>query len=237
MRLILPGSKEYGFTERALSQRLVTGPTDPFNANVVMRVHGNFIDTSLVANPFTVVQSGGLPFIDSANKVYGTESMGFDNAGSASCPFNAAWDLGGRSFTVNLWYRTTFFGNHGLFSTGGSAGIAVRLSFDNLQWMQNGNGSGSFNTAFSGYDGLWHHLEFSYDQSTNAMRVYIDGTRVRATSGATITAFDSSDFSLGLSPFGEKFKQGNIQDLLITADVVRNTGPTLTLPIAPYPDA
>lgn len=215
---------------------IVPRPFDPLDDLVVLRIHGDFIDTSQVGNVFTVTQAGGFPKIDTVAPIYGAASMGFNNLGTVTAPGNPALDLGGGSYTVNAWIKTTYNGNQGIFnvSTVG-AGFGIRLSLGNIQWSQDGGGTGSYQITFPYDDGVWHHLEFSYDSTTNIQRVYVDGA-IQAIHGPTVLtiAYDGTPINIGSSFLGEKFR-GNIEDILVTK-AVRHLGPSFTPPTAPYPD-
>ena len=118
----------------------------------------------------------------------GGNALSFDGSND-QVQLNSGISIGGSSFTLEAWYSLANNPSsqqyHKVFLASVGTGVGNSYQAVNLYFVDNGSGT-KINTGFYGedlsaswtYDASWHHVAFTFDQSTKQGILYLDGTSI-----------------------------------------------------------
>lgn len=198
---------------------------------------------------------GATGSISAVEKKFGAGSFEGTNGGavnpstsSVSIPDSPDWHFAANQFTVELWVRfktvddiMSFIGQY--TNTGNQRAWWLQWtgpSFSNiLRFGYSTNGLTGITTEFTWNPVIdtWYHLAVDRD-SSNDIRVYLDGTVVATTNAGSDSIFNStSELFIGKirsAGFDDQPHNGFIDDVRITSRFARHRGVAFTPPAAPY---
>lgn len=226
---------------------------DPNFASVVLLTNFNGVDgaTSASDNSFSahsLTFNGNAQLDTGVLTPWGAGSLLLDGTGDwVSAGDSADWQFSGE-FTIEGWARLSVTGTCLLFGQSKeSSQRSIRMYFEDTGtterftanfWVTDVSTAthnlitGDLNTA----TGTWFHWAFSRD-SSNKMRVHIDGVMQASKTSATGTNFNSnSDFRIGGQENNSSLWNGNMAEIRVTKGVCRYpSDSSFTPPTAAFP--
>lgn len=226
---------------------------DPNFANVVLLTNFNGVDgaTSASDNSFSahsLTFNGNAQLDTGVLTPWGDGSLLLDGTGDwVSAGDSSDWQFSGE-FTIEGWARLSVTGTCLLFGQSKeSSQRSLRMYFEDTGtterftanfWVTDVSTAthnlitGDLNTP----TGTWFHWAFSRD-SSNKMRVHIDGVMQASKTSATGTNFNSnSDFRIGGQENNSALWNGHIAEVRITKGVCRYpSDSSFTPPTAAFP--
>ena len=173
------------------------------------------LDTSGLAN--SAVAKSNVTFV--AGKV-GAQAAQFDGTSSyAQIPASVAND-----FTIAYWVKTTATGGAGQWWNGlglvdgempGAASDFGTSLVGNKAAFGVGNPDTTITSSTAINDGQWHHVAATRNNTTGAMKLYVDGILQASANGPTGTRAAPTGFRLGGIQSGGGFFPGTLDDVRI----------------------
>lgn len=212
--------------------------------NVQLLIPGDTSTNDFSSYSRSVTANGGAASSASQSR-WGGGSISFNGSGQyLTVADNAALELGGSDFAIELWLRTTQTTAYATLVSRGSGG------FGSGSWslMLNASGAGSIALYASDFsssvpmlltsgvsvtDGAWHHVAWVRNGTQHSL--YVDGTRYANVTSSIIISDISSSLAIGtdLVYSGRDFS-GFIDDLRYTVGQSRYNGSTITVPTAAF---
>lgn len=170
-----------------------------------------------------VDSSGNLPNLTNSNVTYGAGQYG--NAayfnGSTSFFVGTGPDLNGQSFTFSAWlWRDAGGGQEIYFSQGSGDGthnnLHLRVYDDGL--MRFGFLNNDLDAPAGTFVmGQWNHVVLTYDATTNARKIYLNGGAAKASDTSVSDFIGNTDLNIGrwIRNGGDQYWTGRIDDLKI----------------------
>lgn len=218
--------------------------------NVVLLSHLNGVDTDTYAEDSSrsqhVLTFVGNAQLDRAQKQFGTASLLLDGTGDeVTVPDSADFDLGAGEFTIECWYRAaSTAAGHTLVSQWGTSGnfgwlVTWDQGFGGMRFLYSTDGTNFFfidGASFTPTIGQWYHITVTRD-SSNDVRIFIDGTQSGSTTTAAVTINNSTQvLSIGSrGDVGSEDMNGHLDDVRITKNVARYTA-DFSAPGDQFPD-
>lgn len=240
-RLVMKGGVADAFDDESGVNVGINGGIDSF-ARLVL--HGESLPVIDSSNyQLTLGQNTSVVSIDTTNFKFGSGSLRFPGTGNSflTIPDEAIPEFANNDFTVDFWYRTSNV------STGNEVILTKRPTNGETSSFEIGrNGSGlqilmSSSTA-NGWDiivstagtliaNTWHHV--ACVRNGTAIRMYLDGVQVAASTSSATAKNDSSQWLFGRFPDGTGQLNGWIDEFRISVGVARWTA-NFTPPTSPY---
>lgn len=212
--------------------------------NVQLLIPGDTSTNDFSSYSRSVTANGGAASSASQSR-WGGGSISFNGSGQyLTVADNAALELGGSDFAIELWLRTTQTTAYATLVSRGSG------DFGSGSWslMLNASGAGSIALYASDFsssvpmlltsgvsvtDGAWHHVAWVRNGTQHSL--YVDGTRYANVTSSIIISDISSSLAIGtdLVYSGRDFS-GFIDDLRYTVGQSRYNGSTITVPTAAF---
>lgn len=221
---------------------------DPYWNSVVLAMHMDGADASTTfvdEKGHAVTVSGGAK-LSTTSPARGTACAVFDGTGDyLSFGDTADHELGGGSFTIEFWLKTTqtlayacpIGRDTGTFPAGA---WSILLNGPGSGYIQFWNASYSTSAAQLSpasnpaiNDGAWHHVAIVRNGS--AMALYKDGTSIATATWTGSIADLAAGVNIGRDQGYSRDFNGSIDDLRITKGVARYTA-NFTPPTDPFPD-
>lgn len=212
--------------------------------NVQLLIPGDTSTNDFSSYSRSVTANGGAASSASQSR-WGGSSISFNGSGQyLTVADNAALELGGSDFAIELWLRTTQTTAYATLVSRGSGG------FGSGSWslMLNASGAGSIALYASDFsssvpmlltsgvsvtDGEWHHVAWVRNGTEHSL--YVDGTRYANVTSSIIISDISSSLAIGTDlVYSGRDLSGFIDDLRYTVGQSRYNGSTITVPTAAF---
>ena len=161
-------------------------------------------------------------------------SMSFDGTDDV-LTLSSAMATSGTDWSVSFWIKTIQTGGNKtiLSTTGGGTGSSryISLNWNKLTFFSSDN-SFDITSVLSVNDGVWHNIVFTYNYTSGAWILYIDGAL--DTSQTATTGIDIPNWNSFASRLGSAFYSGNLDECayfnsVVNVATIYNSGTPTTI--------
>ena len=188
--------------------------------------------TSLISSSNSAATRGGGGGGSFANK-YSLNFDGVDDLLTLASPMATS----GTDWSVSCWIKTSQTGGNRtiLSTTAGGSGASkyIKVNYNKLTFDSSDN-SFDITSVLVVNDGAWHNIVFTYNYTSGAWKLYIDGAL--DTSKTATTGIDIPNWNSFASRQGARFYLGNLDEcayfnteLSLSDIAITSTSPTVDL--------
>ena len=203
---------------------------DAFEARAILKVgRENFFDES--GKRWSNTSS----LLSSEQKKFGESSMYLN--GSANLRQVTGITLGGKDFSMALWFYVPSSGTTSRFFCGGDSSTRFLTGSDSgtLTWFWAYSGTTVFNNTTTSAipTGVWNHLELDYRNSDNKLFLFLNGEKADEQVVSSLATPLTMPIYLGKHPTNDNYNfTGYIDEFIITEQLLHSAD--FTPPSAPY---
>jgi hypothetical protein len=214
-----------------------TATGDPYFSSVSLLLHmdganGSTTFTDSGPNALAVTAAGSAAISTAQSKFGGASGYFNGSSGTLLSASSSVLDVSSGDFTIEFWFYASSVSSTKMLyelGTGASGDLQILIYSGTVSF---GVGGGGATVSQSVSANTWHHI--CCVKSGSGLFFYLNGIK---SSSTTQTVNSKTNAYIGGRSGGSLLFTGYIDDFRVTKGVARQTGSSITVPTAPYPNA